>query len=250
MQYLPLLSRLLGQRAVTMTGRPNIRPKTRTDDVGTRLGLQRVVASPKQQRAQDVLDNLVEATIALLREREFENVSVADIANRARVSVGTFYTRFPTREHILAHIARDYWATVLLGLTRVVAPARTRSIHIEQIANAYFRLSALSYLKHGAVLRPLSLIVRSPGHTELRQIVSSFDDRVHSLLRERVLAHKRKIRHHDPKAAVDFAILAASATIRECFLYGEPVSHLTQRHRALIEETSRLFSTYLLTGTR
>jgi AcrR family transcriptional regulator len=232
-----------------MTGRPNILPRPRTDDVATRLGLPQVIARPKQQRAQDVLDNVVDATIALLRVTEFEGISVADIANRAHVSVGTFYTRFPSREHILAHIARDHWATLLLGLTQVVAHGRTRKLPIHQIAETYFRLGALSCLKHGAVLRPLLLIVKSPRHTELRQIVSSFDDRVHSLLRERVLAHKRKIRHDHPKAAVDFAILAASTTIRECFVYGEPVSHLSQRHRALINETARLFSSYLLTDT-
>jgi AcrR family transcriptional regulator len=59
------------------------------------------VKRPLQQRSQASMDRILDAAAALLAERGFREVSVAEIAERAGVSVGSFYSRFPDKESVL-----------------------------------------------------------------------------------------------------------------------------------------------------
>jgi AcrR family transcriptional regulator len=210
-----------------------------------RLGLPDVAAPPKQQRAQDVLDRIVEASRALLSERDFETISIADIAARARLSVGVFYTRFSTKEHLLAYLARELAAELHVEAEKVFAREDVRTGSLLYVAEAYFTLSVAKFVKHRSVLRPLSLIVRLGQHAELRDLTQAFNAGVHGLLRDRMLQHRAEIAHDDPEAAINFAILTASAALREAVLYGEPVSRLTRQHMQLGREAARACVGYL-----
>ena len=70
------------------TGTDNLRPL-------------RSVAKPKQARSEDSLRRLLDAAESLLGERSFGEVSIADIARRARSSVGGFYARFRDKDELL-----------------------------------------------------------------------------------------------------------------------------------------------------
>jgi len=59
------------------------------------------VKRPLQQRSQASMDRILDAAASLLAERGFGEVSVAQIADRAGVSVGSFYSRFPDKESVL-----------------------------------------------------------------------------------------------------------------------------------------------------
>src|SRR5687767_2904644 len=61
----------------------------------------RSVAKPKQARSEDSLRRLLDAAESLLDERSFGDVSIADIAKRARSSVGGFYARFRDKDELL-----------------------------------------------------------------------------------------------------------------------------------------------------
>ena len=58
-------------------------------------------ATPVQPRAFRTLERILAATEELLEERLFEQVAIADIAERAGVSVGTIYTRFADKSALL-----------------------------------------------------------------------------------------------------------------------------------------------------
>lgn len=56
------------------------------------------VYEPLQERSQKTRDRLIEALESLLREGTFEQATVADIAERAGVSVGAVYRRFRNKD--------------------------------------------------------------------------------------------------------------------------------------------------------
>lgn len=209
------------------------------------LEMPPVAEPPKQRRSQALLDRLIAASEALLAERDFEHITIADIAERAGVSVGVFYTRFATKEHLLAHLTRDLSARLQARVARALSPEKVAWMTMMEIAECYFTLAADAFVEHRAVIRPLSLVVRLEAHRELRDLVAAFNTGVHTLLRERLLAHRKHIRHDDPARAVDFAILAASAVLREVVLYGEPVSRLGAHQRRIVREAATLCVAYL-----
>ncbi len=207
-----------------------------------------VASPPKQRRAWDLLERLSAATRALLAERNFETITVADIAQRAGISVGVVYTRFATKDHLLVHLARELAPKLQARVEAALAAERTASLSMLEIAERYFLLAATAFIRHRAILRPLSLIARLEAHRELRDLTASYNAGVHTVLRDRLLAHRDRIRHDDPESAVDFAILAVSAVVREVVLYGEPVSRLSRRHRHIVRDAARLCTAFLVAG--
>ena len=205
------------------------------------------VRLPRQRRSERVLERIVAAARALFAERPYEAVGIGDIAARAGVSVGIFYQRFATKDHLLVHIARDFVVDLRNRAERTLRaqPADT----IAGFAEAYFAVAAEAFHRHRAVIRPLTLVARQSSDPELREILTAFNDVVHGIFRDKVLLHRRAIRHADPERAIDFAILAASAALRETVLYQEPVSKLGPKRRSEIaRELARLFTSYLVTS--
>lgn len=63
-----------------------------------------------QVRAKKTRDKLVKGFTSLLREKPLDDITVADIAERAGVSVGTVYRRFDNRDAFLPLVLEAYQA--------------------------------------------------------------------------------------------------------------------------------------------
>ena len=66
------------------------------------------VVAPKQSRGQETQARLIDACLRLVADRPFEQISVAEIAAEAGVSVGNFYRRFRSKEAILPDLFDAY----------------------------------------------------------------------------------------------------------------------------------------------
>ena len=203
------------------------------------------VRVPRQRRSERVLERIVDAARALFEERTYESVGIADIASRAGVSVGIFYQRFATKDHLLVHIARDFVAEMQTRAERSLRAQPSESL--AGFAESYFALAAEAFHKHRAIIRPLTLVARQNPDPALREILATFNRAVHGIFREKALEHRREIRHPAPDVAINFAILAASSALRELVLYQEPVSRLGPKRRGEVaRECARLFTSYLV----
>ena len=210
-----------------------------------------IVRQPRQQRSQDLLARLIDASRALLDERDFESISIANIAKRAGVSVGVLYTRFPTKDHLLVHLASAFGEDTAAQMARTFADERVAGLSLAELAELYFTTVGQAFTRHRRMLRSVTLLVRTTEHTELRAIVQRFNVAVHSRFAECALRHRRSIKHADAERAIKFALLAASATLREMLLYEEPVSNLARGQAAKAgRECTRLFTSYLTCAER
>ncbi len=62
----------------------------------------------KQQRSRENRDKIVRAFAELLKEKPFERVSVAEIAERAGVAVGTLYRRYKNKDALIPVVFELY----------------------------------------------------------------------------------------------------------------------------------------------
>ena len=58
----------------------------------------------KTSKAQRTKKNVLETAMALMGEQGYYNTTIRDICDRAGVSIGTFYTYFPSKRDIFADI--------------------------------------------------------------------------------------------------------------------------------------------------
>lgn len=80
------------------------------------------VVAPKQSRGHETQTRLIDACLRLVEDRPFEQISIADIAAEADMSVGNFYRRFRSKEAILPDLFDAYetrYAAFSTGLEQV-----------------------------------------------------------------------------------------------------------------------------------
>ena len=204
--------------------------------------------APKQARGRAAQERLVAATLALLAEQPFERVSVADIAARAGVAVGSVYRRFPSKERLLVYVAQEaVLPGELAALRDRLDPARWRGAPIAAVVECYLAMTADLFRRRRAVIRPMALLARLTDDAELRALLAGTNREAHE--RFRALLHERlaAVRHPRPAQAIDLAILWASAALREVVLFGQPVSSLAPEmdDAALVRELTCGFVAYL-----
>ncbi|GIV05159.1 MAG: hypothetical protein KatS3mg016_0734 [Fimbriimonadales bacterium] len=69
--------------------------------------LTRPYANRRERRREETRQRLIQAALALMHEKPFDQVTVEEITERADVAKGTFFTYFPTKEHLLQAYIRD-----------------------------------------------------------------------------------------------------------------------------------------------
>jgi AcrR family transcriptional regulator len=200
---------------------------------------------PKQARSVDVIQRIAIAGQELFAEREYDTVSVADIASAAGVSVGAFYTRFPSKEHLVVHLMRDVAEGVLAEMAREMSEQRLADCGPREVMRRYLAMMGRVFVQHRGLLRPATLIARQTQHAELRQFLRRFNDSAHGHVRTLLLARLAAIPHEIAITRIDAAVLWSSAAMREVLLYSEPVSSLSPRHTSLIEELTLGVAAYL-----
>jgi AcrR family transcriptional regulator len=69
---------------------------------------------PAQNRAKETVRAVIEAAAHILVREGYEGTNVNHVAKRAGVSVGSIYQYFPTKEALVAEVARDLAARILV----------------------------------------------------------------------------------------------------------------------------------------
>ena len=72
----------------------------------------------RQEQARETKNRIYSSAIELMEQEGFENITIADISEKAGVSVGAFYHYFSSKNDILAeifHRADEYFSTQVLN---------------------------------------------------------------------------------------------------------------------------------------
>ena len=179
------------------------------------------VRPPQQARSRATLHRFLEAALELLGERRFEEASVAEIARRARASVGAFYGRFADKEALLGFLndrlfeqGREQWDALL-------APARWRGRSAAEIVEAVVGRIVERRRAHRGLLRALSLYARSRPDPRFSRHAHAMNRHVQRKLQQLLLERRREIAHPDPRRAIAFGLLLVDGATREAILFGE-----------------------------
>lgn len=169
---------------------------------------------PRQRRSQATSDAIIEAGVALLDDRDFLTVSVADLAARARVSIGGFYARFKSKDALLHVLAERVTDDCAVELERAVERASARSGKLEPVIRAYAGVMVSKFREHRRAIGQILRYARS-GDSHVAKVIGRFNDRVHGQLRQALLARRAEIAHPDPNMAIEFGMFVVSAAARE-----------------------------------
>lgn len=111
------------------------------------------VHKPRQARSQETLDRFVVAGLSLLGERPFDEVSVADIVERAERTVGSFYARFDDKYALLYLLVARMDDRIRDVVRAFCDPARWDGQPVGAFVGESVRLNLQAYRSSAALFR-------------------------------------------------------------------------------------------------
>src|SRR3954464_7813919 len=92
---------------------------------------------PQQSRSQETLDRILDAAEQVLEAKAFGEATLAEIMERAGVTVGAFYRRFPDKDALLHHLDERFFAELHRRADDTLAPERWVNAGLRDIIDEF-----------------------------------------------------------------------------------------------------------------
>jgi len=209
----------------------------------------RKALAPQQERSRESLRKLQKATAEVLGQHGVEGATIPRIAQHAGMTPGAIYRRFHDKEALLED-------TILGMLERQQERARTSmppetaaqiplAVFTEQIINGM----VLGYRLNASLLRAMRVFVQDRAHTPFWKKACKLEVRSFEHVVDLFVAHRKEIRHPDPRAAVSMGLMMVISTLFEIVVMpldlGPLKEFLPKDDLALRRELKRAFLSYL-----
>lgn len=202
------------------------------------------VKPPQQSRSQETLERLLDAAEAVLSEKGFEQATVAEIAARAKSSVGAFYARFQDKDALLRCLHDRFCQEALATADEALNPERWSGAAIGEICAEVIPFLARIYEDRRWLLR--AFMVRSSLDASFLEAGARLHHHVSVRLRELLLARRDEIGHPNPELAVEFGLRLVMNLLDMNTLFGDVrLSEVAMSAEALAAELERAYSQYL-----
>jgi len=203
------------------------------------------VYPPRQARSADTLQRIIVAARSLLDERNFGDISVAEIMDRAGMSTGSFYTRFYNKEALLPYLYEQYDKELEQTTSASLEPSQWIGLTLAERVRRLVEFSVDSYRANRGLWR--AVLIHASSDPSI--VTESHRRRRRKMVRGILgflLACRQEISHPEPERAVEFAVILLFATCKDQILLEER-SHGTVRvsDRLLKEELTLSLLAYL-----
>lgn len=178
------------------------------------------VRSPQQARSRDTLRRIVDATRALLEEKPFHAITVTEITQRARSSVGAFYNRFVDKESLLDYLDELYAREVIEQCQALADRDDHEDASLRQLIQGLLRFLIDFHRQRPGLLRTLILEARMQPEGSFRERTERMKSQLPPLL-DLLAARSEEITHPHPKLAIWLGFVMVFHTIREVILFPE-----------------------------
>lgn len=201
---------------------------------------------PQQARSRATLDRFLEAAVTLLAERSFEEAPVAEIARRARASVGAFYARFADKDALMTYVNERLFEGGRASWDALLASERWRGRGAAAIVGEVVATIVRKRRAHKGLLRALALYARSRPAPGFLEHAVTLNRHVQQRLSALLLERRHELGHPDPRQAIGYGLLMVDGATRDAILFDELVPLPRQpSDAALARELTRAWLAYL-----
>jgi len=207
--------------------------------------LPAAVKAPRQRRSLETLNRLLDAAEELLNERNFEEITVADVVARAGSSVGSFYARFPTKDALVSTLLERYHRETHTLVAELAESEEWTSLDLAGRARGFIeRVVDGCRRRHGLLRLRLRRRI-TPGET------LSPDDQGNSVklvggLRRLFAGVESEIVHADKERALAFALRIVDSVVSSAILLDvSSIAFGKVQDEELVEELVSVFTGFL-----
>jgi AcrR family transcriptional regulator len=187
-------------------------------------------------------ERLLEAAEALLAERDWGEVSVVDIVDRAHSSVGAFYKHFPGKTELLPLLLRRLDTGAAASLAALFADPRWTNSALDERVGVLVDAMAEAYLKRRRLIRAF-VAARFTTQLQLGPVEVAAARARMEALRDWLLRSRAEIRHPEPEVAVRAGLYLVLQSLQTALLFEELPAELPPAR--LVQEARRMLLAYL-----
>jgi AcrR family transcriptional regulator len=198
---------------------------------------------PQQSRSQETLDRILDAAEQVLAEKAFGEATLAEIMERAGVTVGAFYRRYPDKNALLRHLDERFFAEMLARNAELLNPQRWPDASARDIISEFSRQAVEVYSARRGLLR--SLFLRDRTDTILQQSALHVNEQFIASITALLLPRRAEMTHPDPERAIELGFMMTIGALRELVVFGETWPAPPAHNPALAGEIARMFCGYL-----
>lgn len=178
----------------------------------------RSVARPKQARSEESLRRLLDASESLIGERGFGEMSIADIARRARSSVGGFYARFRDKDELLLALHERFVEALEHKFAQIEAELEDDAELTELVSPSIHMLVEV-YRQQRPLL--VAFTARASDNRRIFQAGVAFRNGVVARFTALILRWKAQVKHPDPELAAELAVQLALSFMEQTIHIGK-----------------------------
>lgn len=165
---------------------------------------------PKQGRSRQSFERIIEGTIDLLRERAYDQITLAEICERSEVSTGSLYGRVAGKDELLRAVQVRFLERLAEQFNAEAERIAKEARGLQQVVPAVVASLGNLLKENASVLRSFMLRSTSDPAIETAGKKSAFEN--HAKFIALVKACANEIRHTQPDRAIDTSMLLIYAT--------------------------------------
>jgi AcrR family transcriptional regulator len=205
--------------------------------------------APQQERSRESLRKLLKAAAEVLGQHGVEGATIPRIAEHAGLTPGAVYRRFHDKEALLEEVILGILERQEERMKTGLTPEKAVQIPLPVFAEQVIGGMVLSYRMNAALLRAMRMFVLSRPQTAFSKKAGRLETRSFERLVELFLAHRKEIKHPDPRTAISLGFMMVASMLLEWVVMpldiGEWKPLLPKDDQALKRELTRAFLNYL-----
>ena len=205
--------------------------------------------APQQARSRESLRKLLKAAAEVLGQHGVEGTTIPRIAQHAGLTPGAIYRRFRDKdtllEEVILGILERQAERARTGMTPEAAKQIPLTVFAEQVINGM----VLGYRMNAPLLRAIRTFVQGRANTPFWKKACKLEIVAYEHVLELFLAHRKEIKHPDPRNAISMGLMMVISTLFEIVVMptdlGPIKAFLPKDDLALRRELTRAFLRYL-----
>ncbi len=207
----------------------------------------RAIIPPCQKRSRETHERILKAGESLLNKKDFEQISIAEIAAEADISVGNFYNRFPDKTAMMYCLYENYENQRTERMLLALDPEKWGARDLEASVRGITGLIVDLFLERTGLIRSFVSFMRNNpafGSERLKQRLMKVYESAADLL----LVHQGRFSSSDKNRAAAYAVWMIGAMCREHILNANlPMQQrMAFGRNDYVNEFSRMVLGYLL----
>jgi AcrR family transcriptional regulator len=204
------------------------------------------LVEPQQARSQETMNKILDAASKILDQKNFDELTVAEVVHEAGTSVGAFYGRFKDKDALLQALDERFFNQFGNEVNNLL---NSQDIQNKDLTEAIFIIISFvvdAYSRQKGVLRSLNLRERISYDNRFMEREQYAWNRFLPAFNGIFNKHKELIRHPNPELAINMAYRQMYYTMREIILWQpEPGQKQPINNEILVQELTRSFLSYL-----